>query len=200
MTTDTLSPVIDRTYTPNDLQMTIHAKAFDKVSSATYAIPGVTFTIEYNRFGTLVGTSKTRPFLFRGKGYANLKKALEALNQHVNPNHKPKMGFAGQLYALTDQCNTFLQGYLPQSPVVFLHPDTEGAYDESELDGLATGDYIDPKTGEVTPYRIVSVFRLDQSIQCTGYNAERNEQKTFALDYVRADQLPILCDRVEEAI
>lgn len=72
-------------YTLDDLVKNVSAKAFGKVSAATYTIPGIVSFIEYNRFGTLVGTSKSRPFLFKGKGYASLTQALEALNQHLQP-------------------------------------------------------------------------------------------------------------------
>lgn len=68
-------------YSKSNLVRDVQHMAFGKVAHATYSVPGTALTIEYSRFGTLIGTSKTRPFLFRSRGYANLSQALEALNE-----------------------------------------------------------------------------------------------------------------------
>ena len=104
--------------------------------------------------------------------------------------------FSAELYALTDKCNTFLAGNLPsQSPLIFAEKDKDGAYWEEDLENLATGHYIDNESGQTIPYTIVSIRRENDTILCQGFNAFQGE-RSFTLDYVRADQLPILCDCV----
>ena len=68
-------------YKKSDLTITIHSWAFSHMSQSTYQIPNTSLSIEDCRFGTLIGTSRSRPYAVNNKGFASLSRALEALNK-----------------------------------------------------------------------------------------------------------------------